>query len=498
VLPEQETCDGADDDCDGKTDDGVTNACGTCGPVPVEECDAIDNDCDGSTDEDFPGLGTSCSEGVGECAAAGSWVCNGTEDGIECTAVAGSSEPESCDGKDNDCDGSTDEDFPALGSGCTEGLGECLATGSWVCNVPGDGVVCDAVPGTPAPSESCDYLDDNCDGLTDETFTDLGDTCTAGQGICKSTGTVVCATDGSGTECDAVPGPADPAEDCDDNLDNDCNGLVNDTCVCVGSETQGCYTGPDGTEGVGLCGGGTQTCSGGSWGDCTGDTTPDTELCDGLDNDCDGATDETFPDLGTICVEGVGECAYAGHWVCKGDLSGIECDAVPGEPTGELCDGYDNDCDGSTDEDFPGLDKTCSSGLGECAATGWWGCSGDGLFGAVRCQGQRLRRVDGRGLPRAGRDLRRRRGGVRGERQLDLRGGRRRARVRRGAGGELPGELRREGQRLRRVDGRGLRRRRALRRQGSVQLRGRVRRGLRLRRHGVRVHARSVPGVFTV
>ncbi|MBN2360327.1 MAG: pre-peptidase C-terminal domain-containing protein [Deltaproteobacteria bacterium] len=45
-----EVCNGVDDDCDGDVDEGVRNACGGCGPTPVEICDLLDNDCDGFVD----------------------------------------------------------------------------------------------------------------------------------------------------------------------------------------------------------------------------------------------------------------------------------------------------------------------------------------------------------------------------------------------------------------------------------------------------------------
>ncbi|WP_096327172.1 DUF11 domain-containing protein [Nannocystis exedens] len=71
------------------------------------------------------------------------------------------------------------------------------------------------------------------------------------------------------------------------------------------------------------------------------------ELCDGLDNDCDLLVDEDFA-LGAPCSAGLGACIAVGALVCDG-LGGVVCDAVPGLPLPELCDGFDNDCDGTID-----------------------------------------------------------------------------------------------------------------------------------------------------
>src|SRR4029079_18099133 len=87
------------------------------------------------------------------------------------------------------------------------------------------------------------------------------------------------------------------------------------------------------------------------------------EVCDGKDNDGDGAVDETFTDLGDACSVGVAACATPGVKVCKADGTGTVCDAAAKSgtvegPSGPTCsDGIDNDCDGTTDDQ----DAACGS-----------------------------------------------------------------------------------------------------------------------------------------
>ena len=76
------------------------------------------------------------------------------------------------------------------------------------------------------------------------------------------------------------------------------------------------------------------------------------DICDGIDNDCDGTVDGGF-DVGDPCSVGVGACESTGLTVCTADGSGVTCGADPGDPTAEVFDGVDNDCNGDTDE---GLD----------------------------------------------------------------------------------------------------------------------------------------------
>jgi MYXO-CTERM domain-containing protein len=148
-------------------------------------------------------------------------------------------------------------------------------------------------------------------------------------------------------------------------LDNDCNGTDDDDPLTAsGLLEQSCYSGDPDEVGVGECWPGIKICDpeAGDYGACDGETSPAGELCDALDNDCDGDVDEDFAELGTACSTGRGECVADGVWVCATDGLATVCDAEPGAPSQEACDGLDNDCDGSVDEDFGHTDD---DGLGD-------------------------------------------------------------------------------------------------------------------------------------
>ena len=127
-----EICDGKDNDCSGLADDGID-----CG----DEC--IDNDRDG--------FGTGCDLGL-DC------------DDADGDRYPGNSEV--CDNTDNNCDGNVDEPFSMLGSACESGLGECTRSGTFVCGAGLD-AECSATPGNATP-ETCDERDNDCDGMVDE------------------------------------------------------------------------------------------------------------------------------------------------------------------------------------------------------------------------------------------------------------------------------------------------------------------------------------------
>jgi hypothetical protein len=90
---------------------------------------------------------------------------------------------------------------------------------------------------------------------------------------------------------------ASEADPCD-GLDNDCNGHVdgpNGACVCERGQARPCFRGPPGRRAVGACEDGVQTCLGDEfpyWSECVGGRGPGAEICNGLDDDCNGCADE--------------------------------------------------------------------------------------------------------------------------------------------------------------------------------------------------------------
>lgn len=444
----EERCNGIDDDCDGETDQGAVDSvpvyadndgdgfgdalrgqrCGpdeaeavqagdcddtdaTIHPEAADACDDADNDCDGLIDEDVAvvewytdadgdGQGDPASP-VSACAApegaaANSDDCQDQDPGIYLGA------PEACDGVDTDCDGlgdAADPDAEAAFDWFLDGDGDgfgsgaptarCTATGSEVlldgdCDEASSGV-------NPGATERCDEadIDEDCDGLVDDDdpgVTGLLDGFIDGDGDGfgagpPSAGCDVAAghvlLDGDCDDTDARVSPAE-AESCS-GVDDDCDGLIDaddpsviglldwyadadgDSWGAAGARAD-CYA--DSGE-VGLSG----DCD-----DSDASISPaGVEVCTpaGVDEDCDGLSDDADPGVtgGTDWYadldgdnDGAGvatrTCVAPAGWVA----TDADCDDTDGmiSTTGaELCDGVDQDCDGTADNGVPNDGAGC-------------------------------------------------------------------------------------------------------------------------------------------
>ncbi|MEZ4321726.1 MAG: putative metal-binding motif-containing protein [Myxococcota bacterium] len=249
-----------DTDCD-DTDSTVH-------PNSIEACpDGVDNDCDGLVDDDDPdysdqgvelwfdsdgdGVGTpatqllACSSDVllGYVSPAGGIDCDDTN------ATISPSEVEVCDGLDNDCDTQVDEgsiSSPYYPDDDGDGFGDESAIPTLSCMpVPGavtNGTDCDDDDATinPGATETCDGVDETCSGVIDgglPTTTWYPDLDDDGYGDADSAGTASCMTLSGHvtdhTDCDDSEPDVNPGADeiLDDGIDNDCDGLAEDTPV---------------------------------------------------------------------------------------------------------------------------------------------------------------------------------------------------------------------------------------------------------------------------
>jgi hypothetical protein len=254
----------------------------------------------------------------------------------------------------------------ALGA-CASATSDKLdgAVGDGASDAPRDAPGVDACVPTP---ELCNNLDDDCDGKIDETFAMLGITCQVGMGACQASGHNVCATDHLSTTCDARAGSPTP-ETCD-NVDDDCDGLT-DEGFGVGMMCDG----PD----ADLCKEGMIMCDGLGGAVCSDMTADNPELCNNIDDDCDGSTDEGLG-LGVACDGPDTDLCKEGVNVCDG-VGGVTCSDATGNSV-EICNGFDDDCNGTIDDGFP-VGQACTVGVGACARTGQYMCNGPG--DAVLC-----------------------------------------------------------------------------------------------------------------
>jgi Calcium-binding EGF domain/EGF domain len=327
--------------------------------VDIDECAANNGGCDalttcansaggytcGACPAGYAGDGFSGCVDIDECAAGtddcdANAACNNSAGSYSCACNAGYEGNGATCEQVILCNGVPIEDFVPQATTC--GLGACAATGVTSCL---NGTVFDSCsPGAAAPTDDdCDNIDDDCDGTRDEHFVSTPTTC--GVGACASVGATLCSSGHIVSTC--LPGVPAPSDATCNNIDNDCNGQVDEDYVgtptacgqieCPSFGTTQCVLGAviDACVPVVVCEG---ACGDGLDGDGDG-------AVDCADSECTGASACTSA-VGQPC-EATADCASLGsEALCltevdngvAGGYCTAACDASPGAcPAGAQC-----------------------------------------------------------------------------------------------------------------------------------------------------------------
>ncbi len=331
--------------------------------VPSEEvCDGIDNNCNGETDEGvkITFYKDSDNDGFGDinniietCSAPDGYV----ENNNDCNDTEHNTNPDAqeiCDGIDNNCNGKIDTEDNTLEDAPLADNQNGICNGSKkICNNEWINPDYTTLNSYELNDESCNSIDNNCNGETDEGYIITNISC--GIGECSNTGRLECQ---NGQEIDTCT-PNQPSEEVCDGIDNNCNGEIdeglkitfykdsdNDGFGDINNTIEACSL-PDGyVENNNDCD------------DTEHNTNPDAqEICDGTDNNCNSETDENFPDSDNDGIaDCVDNCVYTqnvNQLDADDDNMGNACDCYLGNSNiaiQEICNGIDDNCDGQVDE----------------------------------------------------------------------------------------------------------------------------------------------------